>query len=135
MQIFKFGGTSVGTAASIRKVAEIIDSEIPKIVVLSANGKSTDILENIIRYIDEADLSKINLYTDQLSNYYNALIIDLFETEAIRTKAKQALEELMLGIRSCFKLKLSQADKNWLITRGELFSTIIFSFRLSKTFQ
>ena len=68
----------------------------------------------------------------RLNFYYQSLIVDLFENDGLKSKANHALEDLMQGIRSCVGTQLAQTDKNWIITRGELFSTIIFSLYLEQ---
>lgn len=47
--VCKFGGTSVGTAPSIRRVCEIIQEERPSFVVVSAVAGVTDLLEEFCR--------------------------------------------------------------------------------------
>ena len=52
MMVFKFGGASVKDAAGFRNVAEIIRNykeEDPLVVVVSATGKTTNALENVIK--------------------------------------------------------------------------------------
>ena len=132
MQILKFGGTSLGTVDNIRRVAQIIDTSIPKVVVLSANGKSTDLLEEIIRSIETGESANTETSIDQLTFYYNSLILELFESDLQRSKARHALDELIQGIQSCINLELHLTDKNWIITRGEFFSTIIFTLYLEE---
>ena len=47
MRVMKFGGTSVGSAVQIRKVAGLIGNKSPKIVVLSAMSGTTNTLVEI----------------------------------------------------------------------------------------
>ena len=58
MEVYKFGGTSVGTSGRIVKVADIISNNTKKIVVLSANGKSTDLLADIIHQLNEGKIEE-----------------------------------------------------------------------------
>ena len=50
MKVFKFGGASLKTAAGIRNVASIIQSQHANnlLVVVSAMGKTTDMLERVM---------------------------------------------------------------------------------------
>ena len=50
MQVFKFGGASINTANAVRKLFEIVctRNSSPLIVIISAMGKSTNVLEEIL---------------------------------------------------------------------------------------
>ncbi len=49
MQVYKFGGASVKDARGVKRLAEIVDKQAkPIIVVVSAMGKMTDALEQIV---------------------------------------------------------------------------------------
>jgi len=49
MKVFKFGGASLKDAAAIRNVTSIVKNHTNQlVVVVSAMGKTTDALENII---------------------------------------------------------------------------------------
>lgn len=49
IKVLKFGGTSVGSAANMKKVAEIVRREQARITVLSAMSGTTDSLVRISR--------------------------------------------------------------------------------------
>ena len=50
MQVFKFGGASVSSASSIKNAAGIIRMfPGPKVVVISAMGKMTNALEELVK--------------------------------------------------------------------------------------
>ena len=52
MQVFKFGGTSVGTPERMKDVCKLItDDGTPKIVVLSAMSGTTNSLVEISDYV------------------------------------------------------------------------------------
>ena len=51
MKVFKFGGASVNSADAVRNMAQIVQSHLgsePLIVVVSAMGKTTNMLENLV---------------------------------------------------------------------------------------
>ena len=78
MQVFKFGGASVKDAQSIQKVAEIIKSHQNEktLVVVSAMGKTTDLLVSIVK------------------NFYNGKGDPLNELSSI----KQGFEEVLSSL-------------------------------------
>lgn len=47
MFVYKFGGTSIGAPEMMRRVAGLVNDNIPKIVVLSAIAGTTDRFEQI----------------------------------------------------------------------------------------
>ena len=51
MKVFKFGGASVNSADAVRNMAQIVQGHLssdPLIVVVSAMGKTTNLLEKIV---------------------------------------------------------------------------------------
>ncbi len=78
MKVFKFGGASLKHAGGIRNVASIIRSyhQSPLLVVVSAMGKSTNALEQILHlaYHGKNSAPEINALMD----YHHAIIADLF---------------------------------------------------------
>ena len=48
IKVLKFGGTSVGSAANMKKVAEVVRHEGARITVLSAMSGTTDALVKIV---------------------------------------------------------------------------------------
>ena len=78
MQIFKFGGASVKDAINIRNVGHILATfkEIEKVVVVSALGKTTNALEEVVNaYIDNNDdYNKITTFA-VVNNIIRTIII------------------------------------------------------------
>ena len=130
MEVYKFGGTSVGTADRIENVIDIISNTTEKIVVLSANGKSTDFLANIIELLKVNNMGAANAALVDLRLYYSELINSLFDDASVRSQANIYLDELTTGLQSYFQDTLTTRDESWVISRGELFSTFIFSLSL-----
>ncbi len=57
MQVFKFGGASVKDAESVKNVATILKrhENIQKVVVISAMGKTTNALEDVVNLYIKSD--------------------------------------------------------------------------------
>jgi aspartate kinase len=132
MEIFKFGGTSVGEADSIRRVAEIIQTPSKKIVVLSANGKITDVLSSMIDAIESKNFDQVEWEIHQFEQYYLTLITSLYRTEEQQSKALKLITEAKNTFYSFVNETLAQTDKDYLITLGELLSTRLFSYYLQE---
>lgn len=130
MIISKFGGTSIETAERIRTVAGIIHDGNSRIVVLSANGRTTDFYVELGYHLAGRNFEKALEAKNSLLNYYFELIDDLFETEDYHTKAKQYIFKIFRDIQDYFEQEFTAYDREWLITRGEMVSTVLFSLLL-----
>lgn len=123
MRVFKFGGSSIKDAASIRNVAEIIkaNSEASEslVVVVSAMGKTTNALEKVVRaYVDGEDA--LTLWNEVLASH-QSVVDELFD---------YAQEDFFKHWRKSMTAKLSQAsERNYdfeydqIVSMGELMST------------
>jgi aspartate kinase len=78
IKVFKFGGASIKDAAGMRHVAEIIRSRRPKrlLVVVSALGKTTNALEDVIHAYFQQTGQAQNLYT-ALRQKHEAILHEL----------------------------------------------------------
>ena len=77
MQVFKFGGSSVKDANSIRNICHIIKnhSDVPLVLVISAMAKTTNELEQIVnKYLEGEEPSLSSLKT-----FHQDVINDLFD--------------------------------------------------------
>ena len=78
MIVFKFGGASVQSAEAVRKVAEIISGYKDNlIVVISAMGKTTNLLETLARGFFNKEDSKWPTFK-QFKNYHLQITDELF---------------------------------------------------------
>lgn len=111
VKVLKFGGTSVGSAENMRRVARIISSQEAKITVLSAMSGTTDALVAI---------SKGGIGIDLLVEKYNKCVDELL-------KDKQEAKEL---IKNTFKKVELSNDANEILAQGELLTTAIFTLYL-----
>ena len=132
MQVYKFGGTSVGSPQLIKSVKDIIDDDIEKIVVLSANGKITDKLVNLSYSFQNRDLDSARLIQHEIKKYYLELYSGLFDTVFYSEKASTFLVGVFNQIDEIDIENYTREDHNWLLSRGEIISTNIFSLFLQE---
>lgn len=81
MRILKFGGTSVGSAERMKKVAELIASDEKTIVVLSAMSGTTN---SLVEFANCLHQKKSDVATDLLLGLhekYKQTVAELFSTE------------------------------------------------------
>ena len=79
MKVFKFGGASLRDAKGVKNVASIIASEASKnlLVVVSAMGKTTDMLERVLSLASSKQDYRVAL--DDLKKYHHEIIEGLFQ--------------------------------------------------------
>ena len=128
MLVFKFGGASVKDAKAIRNVSNILNDykEEKIIVVFSAMGKSTNLLEKINLAISNKNKVEFKKLTKELSDFHFLILNDLFPSsshpvqETIKFKMKE-LEALFDQLSS----NNSSLNYSKIVSYGEIISTII----------
>ncbi len=126
MKILKFGGTSVGSAASIRNVKEIITAEYgEKIIVLSAMSGVTNLLVHIIAKIKSGEISNAEVIVEQLKKKHLDLIDELlpFENFSVKDQVVKQFEKLFEVLHEDH----SENAEARILTFGENVSTFIVS--------
>ena len=125
MIVIKFGGTSVGNATNIKKVAEIVNSySEPKIVVLSAVAGTTNTLVSINDLLFDHKRDEALTLIDELELNYFKLIDQLYKTEYYQSKALNFLSLNFDYLRSLTKDGF-KAEKI-ILAQGEIISTNLF---------
>lgn len=133
MQIYKFGGTSVGKPERMHSVADLITrDDQSKIVVLSALSGTTNSLVGIGESLaadkkDEA-LEKINV----LRAHYDEFIAQLFSTEEKKEEATAIINEHFEFLRITLKISYNEALERDILAQGELMSTKLFTLHLQE---
>lgn len=90
IKVLKFGGTSVGSAQNMKRVAEIVRREQATVTVLSAMSGTTDALVQISNLAADGDLTAIGKVLDMLRDKYSTCIDGLLT--ATRQKAFDRME-------------------------------------------
>ncbi|MCB0410820.1 MAG: aspartate kinase, partial [Flavobacteriales bacterium] len=132
MQVFKFGGASVKDADAVRNVASILKKHVDRktVVVISAMGKTTNALEEILTAKLNSD-SSIEDLVNQFFHFHEKILIELMPKADDKT-----LNEFQ-KIQTTFIETLNQniVTQNQfydsLVCFGELFSTFIVSTYLN----
>jgi len=133
MIISKFGGTSVGSAENMRKVARIITSDRkPKIVVLSAMSGTTNALVSIAGHLKNSMVAEAEFETRFLYNKYLKEVADLFQNEEYKDKGRIYIEYIFNHIQSYFLVPFNKVIENVLLAQGELISTHLFQLYLEQ---
>jgi aspartate kinase len=134
MKVFKFGGASVKDAAAVKNVSAIL-ARYPNqklLVVVSAMGKTTNKLEELIYALYAQDHS---IYLDLLANlkaYHQEILAGLFSE--IDLQVHQELEDIFEQIAQLFFEPLAENHAfqyDQLVSFGELISSKILTAYLT----
>ena len=134
MQVWKFGGTSVGKPERMHAIKNlIIEDGNRKIVVLSALSGTTNALisigESLKANNDAEAVEKINT----LYAHYEEFIKELYATPEGLAKGKTIIENEFSFIRSLVNIKpFSVKQEKEIVAEGELLSTQIFEVFLQE---
>lgn len=135
MKVFKFGGASVRDAKAVQNVASILRLYANEnlCVVISAMGKTTNALEEVIQACWDKVAYQFDTKTQEIKDYHNAIISDLGLSEDL---------ELQQKIASVFEIMnhhfQTPAPDNYdflydqIVGLGEVISTLIVDAYLRK---
>ena len=125
--VMKFGGTSVGSAEALKRVAKIIaDKEEEKVVVVSAMSGITNFLVSVA---DSANPDVESVVTE-FSNKHLMAASQLFEGETM-AEFRAEFDSRIEGFRSA--LLADREDpyyKDAVVSQGERFSSLMLAFVL-----
>lgn len=131
MKVFKFGGASVNSTAAVQNMAKIVEryADEPLVVVVSAMGKTTNMLEQLVPGVRPIGEHPTQL--EQIYNYHIQIVQGLFPdtNDPIYSELTRLFDQL--------KQQSSQApssynyDYDQTVCFGELISTTIISHYLN----
>lgn len=134
MKIFKFGGASVKDAAAIRNLATILQSyrDEELVVVISAIGKTTNALEEVVRTYFSGD-EALWKHIETIKSEHFAIIDELFpDTESpVRSEVNEEFERLAGSVSVPPSLNYDY-EYDQIVSFGELLSTRIVSAYLNE---
>jgi aspartate kinase len=133
VNVFKFGGASVNSAAGVRNVAEILKKEGDRrlVVVVSAMGKTTNALEKVLRHYLEGDVLEMIDAFEALKRYHFSILSTLFGkrehpvTGVLESLFDQLRGTLRKGHLYDDKIKNHDFEYDRIVGFGELFSSAI----------
>ncbi|MBP5546330.1 MAG: aspartate kinase [Bacteroidales bacterium] len=133
MKVFKFGGASVNSADAVRNMAQIVQSHLESdslVVVVSAMGKTTNLLEKLVPINSEFQIPNSEL-RQQLEDYHLDIVKSLIPNDKeIVNKVLDLLRQLDHTITT-----LSHSNYNYcydqIVSFGELISTTIIAHYLN----
>ncbi|MCC8088529.1 MAG: aspartate kinase [Rikenellaceae bacterium] len=130
IKVLKFGGTSVGSAENMKKVASIIKYEGSHITVLSAMSGTTDSLVKIGNLAKEKNTAKINEVIGQLREKYSTCINSLLASPANAIAKMENTFGLINDFVNNYKEGKSERG---ILAQGELLTSFIFTEYLKES--
>ena len=128
MKILKFGGTSVGSAARMKAVAELIADREQKIVVLSAMSGTTNALLQMAEYIRIGNASGATDTLKELETKYRKECADLGINYDL-------LQPMFTNLRRCCLQPFSPQIEKDIVSFGELISTTMMAAYMAQIGQ
>ena len=133
MKIFKFGGASIKDADGVKNVAEVLKITNGKnlVIVVSAMGKTTNLLEKVVtEYLNE-NTSKCNEFVSEFKQYHFEILKALFENQ--NHPVYQKASELFQKMNSFLEVNKSKNHAfvyDQVVSFGEMVSSTIVSLYL-----
>lgn len=132
MKVLKFGGTSVGSAARIKDVAQLICDGDQKIVVLSAMSGTTNSLVEIADYYYKNNTSGAMERINALEQKYVEVVEELYAVEMYKAEAHKLIKEYFEYLRTFSKSVFTIFEEKAILAQGELISTGMFHIYLQE---
>lgn len=134
MQVWKFGGTSVGKPERMHSIRNLITEDSGrKIVVLSALSGTTNSLISIGESLKANNDAEAIEKIDTLYAHYQSFIKELYKTEEGYTKGKTIIDNEFNFIRSLVNIKpFTLKQEKEIVAEGELLSTQMFEAYLQE---
>jgi len=128
MQVWKFGGTSVGKPERMKSIRQLITEDgQPKIVVLSALSGSTNTLLSISASLNAGNVAEAKEKANELRAHYDQFLTELYSTPAGLGKGQAIIQKefaFIDGLIATAPYTLKQEKE--MVALGELLSTQIF---------
>lgn len=133
MQVYKFGGTSVGKPERMHSIASLITrDDQSKIVVLSALSGTTNSLVSIGESLAADKKGEAQEKIDQLNAHYSDFIDKLFSTDEKKAEATSVINEHFEFLKITLKISFNEALNRDILAQGELMSTKLFTLLLQE---
>lgn len=132
MIVLKFGGTSVGSAQRMHEVAQLVSSNEPKIVVLSAMSGTTNSLVEIANYLYKKNHEGALDQILALEKKYIDTVNELYKTDEYKAKGNELIHSHFNYIKSFTQDMFTIYEEKAILAQGELISTALFHFLLQE---
>jgi aspartate kinase len=131
-KVVKFGGTSVGSPDRMKEVARLINTDEPKIVVLSAVAGTTNKLVAIASLLHKKQVEEATTAINELHEEYKNFVNSFYAQKATLEKATNFIQAHFEYIRAFTQDMFTIHEENAILAQGELLSTGLFHLYLQE---
>lgn len=135
MQVYKFGGASIATPERMKALLPIIQGAgTPLVVVVSAMGKTTNALEDVVNAACRGDKAKAHELVEALEAQHMEYARAILSPEGLK-RAEAALNEFFTELQwAADDADPARFDYSYdqIVCMGELLSTRLFAFFLDE---
>ena len=136
MQVYKFGGTSVGSPERMRHVAQIVTaSSEQKLVVLSAVAGTTNRLVSISESFSSGKQEEARNQCDEIKANYFEFVDALYTTEVGKKKSIKIIQKVFGQIENLIGQPYYEKAGKPILAQGEIISTNLFQTFLEECGQ
>ena len=134
MQVWKFGGTSVGKPERMKSIRQLITEDgQAKVVVLSALSGTTNALLSITESVNSNNIAEAEAKATFLKDHYDSFIRELYLTEKGLNAGQQIINSEFDYIQKLIgTTPYSNKEEKEMVALGELLSTQIFEAYLQE---
>ena len=133
MKVLKFGTSAIANSEKINLVADIIRNSASNcIVILSAIGETTKLLEEISDYLYKKNPEGANEIINQLDTSLQIKIDDLFSDINIKKEATKFVLDKINYIRSFSNDLFTLFEERNVLAQGEIISSGLFNLLLKE---
>ena len=134
MQVWKFGGTSVGKPERMKSIRQLITEDgQPKVVVLSALSGTTNALLSITESVISNNIAEAEAKATFLKEHYHSFISELYLTEKGKSAGQEIINREFDFLNKLIKITpYSIKEEKEMVALGELLSTQIFEAYLQE---
>ncbi|MEZ4874969.1 MAG: aspartate kinase [Flavobacteriaceae bacterium] len=135
MKVFKFGGASVKDAEGVKNVKKVLDftGEKNLVVVISAMGKMTNALEEVVQFYVTHQAKELEASISEVYDYHYQILKDLFPNPSHEVYGK--VGKWFTHMKSFLETNKSKNHAfvyDQIVSFGELISTTIVSEYLNE---
>lgn len=131
MRVLKFGGTSVGSPERMRRIVELIDDGLPKIVVLSAVSGTTNKLVELSDLIRKQQIEVASIKLAALREEYRLFVNELLPDEPFQERGHAVVKGIFDEMEQFLWVnRFELSHEKWILAQGEVISTNLFQIYL-----
>jgi len=132
MQVYKFGGTSVGSASNIRRIGSLLGSKQDKLVVVSAMSGTTNALVEVNECCKRKDIEKGELILKELKQKYLETSRFLLQNAQNKALYSEYLAGKFNWLIELLHTQNCQENEKTILAQGEIITSELIQYYLTE---